>query len=81
MQLKRISKTASFSKLKLCFLVPNVNSLSIKLAVGKSRMLESYTHQKKPTYQRQSTGYYHSNYEYHTEGIDFVSKVEEIKNE
>lgn len=44
-------------------------------AVGKSRMLEAYTHQKKPEYQKEQIEYNKADNLYHTEGIDFVSKI------
>lgn len=49
--------------------------LHLFIAVGKSRMLESYTHQKKPEYQQEEIVFNKEESTHHTEGIDFVSKV------
>lgn len=43
-------------------------------------MLESYTHEKKPIYQQETELVNNRSEIYHTEGIDFVSKVEEVDN-
>jgi GTPase SAR1 family protein len=46
-------------------------------AVGKSKLIEVYTQEKKPDYQKEKVEY---NVAKGTEGLDFVCKIEEVDN-